>query len=102
MPFFGKCENVVLFGKMFNFGITDFFIFCIIIVFSGAIQHAKFEHRSPDKIKKYSALFSKMENSNVVKRYRTRAMTWDGASNCSRQVILEVLSFCYSVYAICV
>jgi hypothetical protein len=26
-------------------------------VFSGAIQHEKFEHRSPDKIKRYSALF---------------------------------------------
>ena len=25
--------------------------------------------------------------------YRTRAMMWDGASNCSRQVILEVFHF---------
>ena len=40
------------------FGITEFFyFFSIMNVFSGAIQHAKFEHRSPDKIKRYSALF---------------------------------------------
>ena len=36
-------------------------------VFSGAIQHAKFERRSPDKIERYIAhCFSKMENSNDV------------------------------------
>jgi hypothetical protein len=39
------------------FAVTEFFIFCIMKVFSGAIQHAKFEHRSSDKIKRYSALF---------------------------------------------
>jgi hypothetical protein len=31
-------------------------------IFSGAIQHAKLEHRSPDKIERYSALMSKREN----------------------------------------
>ena len=36
-----------------------------------------------------------MTSAIDIKRYGTRAMTWDGASNCSRQVILEVLSFCY-------
>jgi hypothetical protein len=56
MPFFGKCENVVLFGKMF-LALQNFFIFCIMKVFSGATQHAKFEHKSPDKIERYSALF---------------------------------------------
>jgi hypothetical protein len=56
MPFFGKCENVIFFGKFF-LALQNFFIFCIMKVFSGAIQHAKFEHRSPDKIKRYSALF---------------------------------------------
>jgi hypothetical protein len=57
MPFFfGKCENVVFFGKIF-LALQNFFISCKIEVFSGAIQHAKFEHRSPDKIKRYSALF---------------------------------------------
>jgi hypothetical protein len=52
-------------------------------VFSGAIQHAKFERRSPDKIERYIAhCFSKMENSNDVsndiKRYRTcpNGMRW--------------------------
>jgi hypothetical protein len=28
-------------------------------VFGGAIQHAKFEHRSPHKMERYSALFFK-------------------------------------------
>jgi hypothetical protein len=37
--------------------LQNFFIFCKMKVFSGAIQHAKFENRSPDKIKRYSALF---------------------------------------------
>jgi hypothetical protein len=46
-------------------------------VFSGAIQHVKFEHRSPDKIERYIAhCFSKMENSKTsaidIKRYSTR------------------------------
>ena len=54
--FFGKCENVIFFGKMF-LALQNFFISCIMKVYSGAIQHAKFEHRSPDKIKRYSALF---------------------------------------------
>ena len=53
MPFFGKCENIIFFGKMF-LALQNFFI-SIMKVFSGAIQHAKFEHRSPDKIKRYSA-----------------------------------------------
>ena len=39
------------------FGITDYFIFCTMKVFSSAIQHAKFEHRLPDKIERDSALF---------------------------------------------
>jgi hypothetical protein len=56
MPFFGKCENDIFFGKIF-LALQNFFIFCIMKVFSGAIQHAKFEHRSPDKIKRYNALF---------------------------------------------
>jgi hypothetical protein len=47
MQFFGKFENVVLFGKMF-LALQNFFSFCMMKVFSGAIQHAKFEHRSPD------------------------------------------------------
>jgi hypothetical protein len=41
----------------FFLALQNFFIFCIMKVFSGAIQNAKFEHRSPDKIKRYSALF---------------------------------------------
>jgi hypothetical protein len=56
MPFFGKCENVGLFGEMF-LALQNFFIFCIVKVFSGAIEHAKFEHRSQDKKERYSALF---------------------------------------------
>ena len=39
-----------------------------------------------------------MTSANDIKRYRTRAMTCDGASNCSRQVILEVLSFCFNQF----
>jgi hypothetical protein len=56
MPFFGKCENVIFFGKFF-LAVQNFLIFCIMKVFSGALQHAKFEHRLPGKIKRYSALF---------------------------------------------
>jgi hypothetical protein len=57
MPFFfGKCENVIFFGKIV-LALQNVFIFCVMKVFSGAIQHAKFEHRSPDKIKRYTALF---------------------------------------------
>ena len=59
--------------------LQNFFIFCIMKVFSGAIQHAKFEHSSPDKIEGYSALFLKwkilMTSAVDIKRYRTRAMT---------------------------
>ena len=54
--FFGKCENVIFFGKIV-LALQNVFIFCIMKVFSSAIQHAKFEHRSPDKIKRYTALF---------------------------------------------
>jgi hypothetical protein len=54
--FFGKCENVALFGEIF-LALQNFFIFCMMKVSSGAIQHAKFEDRSPDKIDRYSALF---------------------------------------------
>jgi hypothetical protein len=90
-----KCENVIFFGKIL-LALQNFFIFCIMKVFSGTIQHAKFEHRSPDKIKRYSAFFFLkwkilMTSAIDIKRYRTRAMAWYGASNCSRHVILEVL-----------
>jgi hypothetical protein len=34
---------MLLFGKMF-LALQNFFIFCIMKVFSGAIQSAKFEH----------------------------------------------------------
>jgi hypothetical protein len=58
MPFFGKCENVVVFdfGNFF-LALQNFFIFCIMKVFSRAMQHTKCEHRSPDKIKRYRTLF---------------------------------------------
>jgi hypothetical protein len=55
MPFFWKMRKCRT-GKMF-LALQNFFIFCIMKVFSGAIQHAKFEHRSPDKIERYSTLF---------------------------------------------
>ena len=51
MPFFWKMRKCRIF--QYVFGITEFFIFCVMKVFSGAIQHAKFEERSPDKIERY-------------------------------------------------
>jgi hypothetical protein len=56
MPFFWKMRKCRIFR--FVFGITEFFIFCVMKVFSGAIQHAKFEHRSPDKIERYRSYSS--------------------------------------------
>jgi hypothetical protein len=52
------------------FGITKvFFIFGIIKDFCNAIQCTKFEHKSPDKIMRYRALFSKTRFLNDVSNF---------------------------------
>ena len=53
--FYLKKENDVLIKKLFS--LQNFKIFCSLVDFYNSMKYAKFQHRSPDKITKYTALY---------------------------------------------
>ena len=54
--FYLKKENDVLINKKL-FSLQNFKIFCLLVDYYNSMKYAKFQHRSPDKITKYSALY---------------------------------------------
>ena len=56
MPFLFKKENDVLIYKKL-FSLQNFKIFGLLVDCYNSMKYAKFQHRSPDKITKYTALY---------------------------------------------